>query len=163
MKVELRKNGGPKITADREGLHALRELLGAALEVGHGFQSDGTLPEVVVVDDRGKVMLPARPEKKVSIEDFEKHLAGRAEAERELRQSLGIDLDPDHVANLKQLYGDPEKLAQDLKAATAGQRAETEAEFRRRHGVRQTSLGEIPELKKRGEGIEAERLDSGQE
>jgi hypothetical protein len=90
MKVELRKNGGPKITADREGLHALRELLGAALEVGHGFQSDGTLPEVVVVDDRGKVMLPARPEKKVQAVD-EKSLP---------------DLDPGHITNLKRLYGD---------------------------------------------------------
>jgi hypothetical protein len=115
MKVELRKNGGPKITADREGLHALRELLGAALEVGHGFQSDGTLPEVVVVDDRGKVMLPARPEKKVQAVD-EKSLP---------------DLDPGHITNLKRLYGD--------RGPTSGRREPAQP------------------------GIEAERLDSGQE
>jgi hypothetical protein len=90
MKVELYKNRGQKITADLEGLHALREALGLALELGHGFQSDGTLPEVVVVDERGKVMLPARPEKKVQAVD-EKSLP---------------DLDPDHVTNLKHLYGD---------------------------------------------------------
>jgi hypothetical protein len=115
MKVELRKNGGPKITADREGLHALRELLGAALEVGHGFQSDGTLPEVVVVDDRGKVMLPARPEKRVEVVD-EKSIP---------------DLDPGHVTNLKRLYGDRGPMSRHKEPAQPG--------------------------------IEAERLDSGQE
>jgi hypothetical protein len=136
MKVELRKNGGPKITADREGLHALRELLGAALEVGHGFQSDGTLPEVVVVDDRGKVMLPARPEKKVQAVD-EKSLP---------------DLDPGHATNLKRLYGDRGPTSRHWTASDQ-QRAEAELELRRR-GLRKEPTEP---------GIEAERLDSGQE
>jgi hypothetical protein len=136
MKVELRKNGGPKITADREGLHALRELLGAALEVGHGFQSDGTLPEVVVVDDRGKVMLPVRPEKqlterdfeKVMFDDQEKRLAERAaEDERFKRVQAALDRD----TNLKRLYGGTDPTSRHKEPAEPG--------------------------------IEAERLDSGQE
>jgi hypothetical protein len=136
MKVELRKNGGPKITADREGLHALRELLGAALEVGHGFQSDGTLPEVVVVDDKGKVMLPARPEKHLTERDFEKvmldaqekRLAERtAEDERFKRVQAALDRD----TNLKRLYGGTDP--------TSGRKEPAQP------------------------GIEAERLDSGQE
>jgi hypothetical protein len=138
MKVELRKNGGPKITADREGLHALRELLGAALEVGHGFQSDGTLPEVVVVDDRGKVMLPARPEKKVQAVD-EKSLP---------------DLDPGHVANLKHLYGDPIQVALNHKEFLERRLQEETESLLRLRGLREEPAEP---------GIEAERLDSGQE
>jgi hypothetical protein len=136
MKVELYKNRGQKITADREGLHALRELLGLALEVGHGFQSDGTLPEVVVVDERGKVMLPARPEKRVQAVD-EKSLP---------------DIDPDYVANLKALYegADPTTGHWDPRHR---QQAAAELELRRR------GLHKEPAQP----GIEAERLDSGQE
>jgi hypothetical protein len=136
MKVELYKNRGQKITADREGLHALRELLGLALEVGHGFQSDGTLPEVVVVDDRGKVMLPARPEKRVGPVD-EKSIPG---------------LDPGHVTNLKHLYGDLGPTSGHY-APSHQQQAAAELELRRR------GLRKEPDEP----GIEAERLDSGQE
>jgi hypothetical protein len=141
MKVELRKNGGPKITADREGLHALRELLGAALEVGHGFQSDGTLPEVVVVDERGKVMLPARPEKRVWAPD-----------EKEDLDKLVADLDPDYVANLKRLYAGADPTSGHY-APSHQQQAAAELELRRR------GLHKEPAEP----GIEAERLDSGQE
>jgi hypothetical protein len=138
MKVELYKNRGQKITADLEGLHALREALGLALELGHGFQSDGTLPEVVVVDERGKVMLPARPEKRVQAVD-EKSIP---------------DLDPGHVTNLKHLYGDPIRETLNHKEFLE-RRLQEETELL----LRQRGLRKEPAEP----GIEAERLDSGQE
>lgn len=48
-----------KITADLDGARALLDLLQAGLNSGHGYQADGNgLPELVLVDDAGKVLLP---------------------------------------------------------------------------------------------------------
>lgn len=156
MKVELYKNRGQKITADREGLHALRELLGLALELGHGFQSDGTLPEVVVVDDRGKVMLPARPEKQLTERDFEKVMLDAQEkrlAERTAKDEKSVpDLDPDHVTNLKHLYGDLGPTSGHYAPSLSAQ-AQAELELRRRGRRKEPDQP----------GIESERLASGQE
>jgi hypothetical protein len=61
MKVELRKKDGQRITGDREGLTALRDLIDDVLQIGYGYQAGDKLPEILLLGDHGKPMLPPRP------------------------------------------------------------------------------------------------------
>lgn len=65
MKCDLKTKGGPRIILDLEAAKALYALLGDAIAAGHGFQAEepGAIPEIVLVDDEDRILLPARPSK----------------------------------------------------------------------------------------------------
>jgi hypothetical protein len=68
MKCDLKnpKVGAPRIILDLEAAKALHALLGDAIAAGHGFQAEdaaGAIPEIVLVDEADRILLPARPSK----------------------------------------------------------------------------------------------------
>jgi hypothetical protein len=64
MKCDLKTKGGPRIILDLEAAKALHALLGDAISAGHGFQAEdaaGAIPEIVLVDEADRILLPSRP------------------------------------------------------------------------------------------------------
>jgi hypothetical protein len=63
MKCDLKTKGAPRIILDLEAAKALHALLGDAISAGHGFQAEapGPIPEIVLVDEADRILLPSRP------------------------------------------------------------------------------------------------------
>jgi hypothetical protein len=68
MKCDLKTKGGPRIVLDLEAAKALYALLGDAVAAGHGFQAEdaGSIPEIVLVDEADRILLPTRPSRVTS-------------------------------------------------------------------------------------------------